>query len=86
MSNDHPILRMLASIILTGSDSTDWYGVAEQAIGAIYVLSQHPDVLCSEILRQKTKSVFQRTNTLKSMSREASPDATTCNGVDDGYC
>jgi len=36
------------------------YGVAEQAIGAIYTLSKHPDTLCSEILRRKTKYVFQQ--------------------------
>lgn len=36
------------------------YGVAEQAIGAIYALSKHPDNLCSEILRRKTKHVFQQ--------------------------
>ena len=34
-------------------------GVAEQAIGAIYALSKHPDKLCSEILRRKTRHVFQ---------------------------
>ena len=33
--------------------------MAEQAIGAIYSLSKHPDTLCSEILRRKTKHVFQ---------------------------
>lgn len=38
------------------------FGVAEQAIGAIYTLSKHPDTLCSEILRRKTKHVFQQQN------------------------
>jgi condensin complex subunit 1 len=74
MSNDSAVLRMLASIILIPSDSKDWFCVAEQAVGAIYVLSQHPDVLCSEILRQKTKAVFQRTSSTTPFSREASPD------------
>ena len=73
MSNDTAVLRLLASIMLISSDSNDWYGVAEQAIGAIYVLSQHPDVLCSEILRQKTKLVFQRTKLAPSLSRPGSP-------------
>lgn len=36
------------------------FGVAEQAVGAIYTLSKHPDTLCSEILRRKTKYVFHR--------------------------
>ena len=35
------------------------FGVAEQAIGAVYNLSKHPDTLCSDILRRKTKYVFQ---------------------------
>ena len=74
MSNDSSVLKMLASIVLIPSDSKDWFGVAEQAVSAIYVLSQHPDVLCSEILRKKTKAVFQRTSSAPSLSREASPD------------
>lgn len=36
------------------------FGVAEQAISAIYTLSKHPDTLCSDILRRKTKHVFQQ--------------------------
>lgn len=36
------------------------YGVAEQAISAIYTLSKHPDTLCSDILRRKTKQIFQQ--------------------------
>ncbi|KAK5018293.1 condensin complex non-SMC subunit Cnd1 [Cryomyces antarcticus] len=38
----------------------EWFGVAEQAVGAIYALSKHPDVLCSTIIRKKTKEVFQQ--------------------------
>ena len=34
------------------------FGVAEQAIGAIYTLSKHPDTLCSGIIRRKTRHVF----------------------------
>lgn len=36
------------------------FGVAEQAISAIYALSKHPDTLSSAILRRKTKQVFQQ--------------------------
>ncbi len=60
LSNDHAVLVKLAAIIEVVSDSKEWYGVAEQAISAIYVLSKHPDTLCSEILRRKTKHVFAR--------------------------
>lgn len=59
LANDHPVLGKLAAMIEIVSDSKEWYGVAEQAISAIYALSKHPDVLCSEILKRKTKFVFQ---------------------------
>ncbi|BCS23268.1 condensin subunit YCS4 [Aspergillus puulaauensis] len=59
LTNDHAVLVKLAAIVETVSDSKEWYGVAEQAISAIYALSKHPDVLCSDIVKRKTKSVFQ---------------------------
>ncbi|KAH7080695.1 armadillo-type protein [Paraphoma chrysanthemicola] len=58
LPNDHAVLVRLAAMTEIVSDSKEWYGVAEQAIGAIYVLSKHPDVLCSEIIRRVTKRVF----------------------------
>jgi condensin complex subunit 1 len=64
-------------LMLVSSDSQDWFGMAEQAIAAIYVLSKHPDVLCSEVLRQKTRLVFQQTRKAPSISRAASPDSTS---------
>jgi condensin complex subunit 1 len=60
LTNDHAVLLKLAAIIEIESDNKEWYGVAEQAISAIYTLSKHPDTLCSEILRRKTKHVFQK--------------------------
>ncbi|CAD6443139.1 01b5db0a-8f72-4a59-a3d2-30b450212b56 [Sclerotinia trifoliorum] len=60
LSNDHAVLGKLAAIIEVESDNKEWYGVAEQAISAIYALSKHPDNLCSEVLRRKTKHVFQQ--------------------------
>ncbi|KAL3436046.1 armadillo-type protein [Aspergillus tetrazonus] len=59
LTNDHPVLTKLAAMVETVSDSKEWYGVAEQAISAIYALSKHPDVLCSDIVKRKTRSVFQ---------------------------
>ena len=59
LPNDHAILNRLAAVVEIVSDSKEWFGVAEQAIGAIYTLSKHPDTLCSEVLRRKTRHVFQ---------------------------
>ncbi|KAJ9144709.1 Condensin complex subunit 1 [Pleurostoma richardsiae] len=58
LPNDHAVLAKLAAITEVPSESKEWYGVAEQAINAIYAISKHPDVLCSEIIRHKTKQVF----------------------------
>lgn len=58
LPNDHAILVRLAAMCKLETDSKDWFGVADQAISAIYVLSRHPDVLCSEIIRQVAKRVF----------------------------
>lgn len=60
LTNDHAVLLKLGAIIEIESDNKEWYGVAEQAINAIYTLSRHPDTLCSEILRRKTKYVFTK--------------------------
>lgn len=58
LPNDHAILVRLSSLVELRSDSKEWFGVAEQAISAIYALSKHPDVLCTDIIRRKTKAVF----------------------------
>lgn len=72
LPNDHAVLMRLASLIDIQSESKDWYGVAEQAIGAIYALSKHPDILCSDIVRRKTKAVFAAKQTAKTADLEAS--------------
>lgn len=74
MSNETPVLRMLASMLLLPSTGEAWYGMAEQAISAIYVLSEHPDVICSEVLRHKTTKVFSRTQNKEAISRTPSPE------------
>ena len=60
LPNDHTILAKLSSMAEIVSDSKEWLGVAEQAIGAIYALAKHPDVVCTHLLRRKTKFVFQK--------------------------
>lgn len=69
LPDDHAVLTSLAAVIEVVSDSKEWFGVAEQAIGAIYTLSKYPDTLCSEILRRKTKHVF------RAQSAQRDPDA-----------
>ncbi|KAK4160517.1 putative condensin complex subunit 1 [Cladorrhinum sp. PSN259] len=71
LSNDHAVLTRLAAITEVPTDSKEWFGVAEQAINAIYALSRHPDVLCSEIIRRKARAVFSP-NSSRPSSRDES--------------
>ncbi|KAI5855220.1 condensin [Tricharina praecox] len=58
LPNDHPIMERLAALVQLPSESKDWYGMAEQAIGAIYALAKKPDLLCGDIIKRKTVAVF----------------------------
>lgn len=78
LQNDHAVLLKLAAITEVPSESKEWFGVAEQAINAIYALSRHPDVLCSEIIRRKAKAVFSQQSS-RPPSRPTSRDETASN-------
>ncbi|CAK7231549.1 condensin complex non-SMC subunit Cnd1 [Sporothrix curviconia] len=75
LPNDHAVLRKLAQIIDIPSDSKEWFGVAEQAINAIYALSKHPDVLCSDIIRRKTRLAFSAPSPASSRPTSRGDDA-----------
>ncbi|ODA81361.1 hypothetical protein RJ55_04326 [Drechmeria coniospora] len=75
LPNDHAVCRRLAAISEVPSDSKEWYGVAEQAINAIYAISKHPDTLCSAMIRRKTRQVFGRGRS-PSPARPATSDET----------
>ncbi|KAI4864471.1 condensin component [Hypoxylon rubiginosum] len=74
LPNEHAVLAKLAAITEVPSDSKEWFGVAEQAINAIYVLAKHPDTLCSEIIRRRTKTVFAAQQKSPIASRPGSRD------------
>ncbi|KAG5961508.1 hypothetical protein E4U57_007546 [Claviceps arundinis] len=80
LANDHAVLGRLAAIAEVQSESKEWYGVAEQAINAIYAISKHPDVLCSDIIRRKTRHVFSQSRPASrptSRDEAKEPDMTT---------
>jgi len=85
LPNDHAMLVKLAAITEVPSESKEWYGLAEQAINAIYAISRHPDVLCSEIIRRKTRAVFSPQTSRPSSRDEtqAAPIPTTGNASDE---
>ncbi|KAK3368014.1 condensin-like protein [Podospora didyma] len=83
LPNDHAVLGRLAAITEVPTESKEWYGVAEQAINAIYAISRHPDVLCSEIIRHKAKAVFSSQSSSRPTSRdETRPVSSQSNDVE----
>jgi len=77
LPNDHAVLAKLAAITEVPSESKEWFGVAEQAVNAIYALARHPDTLCTEIIRRRTKVVFASQHKSPSTSRPGSRDDAT---------
>jgi condensin complex subunit 1 len=49
LPNDHIIFEKLTGLIINIS-CDDWFSIAEQAINAIYLLAEYPDVVCTNIL------------------------------------
>jgi condensin complex subunit 1 len=60
LPDDHAVLQRLSAVVELVSDNSEWFGVAEQAIGAIYSLARHPDVVCSDIVKRRTRCVFAK--------------------------
>lgn len=57
----HPIFARLSAAItqkVSARAAGEWFGVAEHAIQALYLLGEQPDALASEILRELTVDVF----------------------------
>ncbi|KAI1826383.1 armadillo-type protein [Xylaria intraflava] len=77
LPNEHAVLSKLAAITEVPSESKEWFGVAEQAINAIYALAKHPDTLCTEIIRRRTKVVFAAQQKSPPASRPGSRDNAT---------
>ncbi|RGP79011.1 condensin complex subunit 1 [Fusarium longipes] len=73
LPNDHAVSVRLAAITEVQSDSKEWYGVAEQAISAIYAVSKHPDTLCSDLIRRKAKQVFGQSRSPSSSQPNSRP-------------
>ncbi|KAG5732341.1 Condensin complex subunit 1 [Termitomyces sp. T112] len=74
---DNPIFRKLQAAIEMPCRSRDWFGLAEQAINAIYALGEHPDVLCNEIIKSLTRRAFNQDRKPRTASAESQPSQLT---------
>jgi condensin complex subunit 1 len=50
--------------------------VAEQAINTIYLLGEHPDIICTEIIRAKAAQVFNLSPSNETTKDASDADAT----------
>lgn len=55
---DDAVLSGLRELLLLYSDSSEWYGVAEQSLDAIYKLSPSPEEICSDVIAVRTEDIF----------------------------
>jgi condensin complex subunit 1 len=64
----HPLFKRLMDLLLYESPADpantfqgQWFAFANEAIHTIYLLSEHPDALCGELVRRLTLRAFRRT-------------------------
>ncbi|CAN3376131.1 hypothetical protein DIURU_001918 [Diutina rugosa] len=53
------IINGLRNVLLESHRTAKWFSVAEEAISAIFTLCPEADELCTEIIKVKTKAVFE---------------------------
>lgn len=56
--SSHEAIQRLAGLIMLNSGTIEWFGVAEQAINAVYDICETPDEVMSALVRLKTTQVF----------------------------
>ncbi|KAJ8481937.1 hypothetical protein ONZ45_g15130 [Pleurotus djamor] len=71
---DNAIFQKLQSFIQAPCRSKEWFGLAEQIINTIYALGDHPDTLCSAIIKHLARQALS-----KPSSQQAPNDAEDSN-------
>ncbi|ODV80157.1 uncharacterized protein CANTADRAFT_50416 [Suhomyces tanzawaensis NRRL Y-17324] len=59
IAREDEAISKLKQVVLSYESKPEWNGVAEQAIGAIFQASSKPDEDCSDIIKEKSLSVFK---------------------------
>ncbi|KAI8393588.1 non-SMC mitotic condensation complex subunit 1-domain-containing protein [Radiomyces spectabilis] len=79
----HPIFARLKDIIESSSDAIEWFSLTEQAINTVYLLGEHPDTLCAEIIKTMSVKVFGLAETENSQqTEEGLPNSDTQMDID----
>lgn len=57
--SDHPTCQRIFHLLLQYSASSfEWFSFAEQALNALYLMTEQPDRLCGEIIKRMSDRVF----------------------------
>ncbi|KAJ7219999.1 non-SMC mitotic condensation complex subunit 1-domain-containing protein [Mycena pura] len=72
---DNPIFSKLQNAVEQPTRSKEWFGLAEQAINTVYALGDHPDALCSNLIKKLTMRAFTPKRTA---SEHPSQDEAAC--------
>ncbi|KAI1319898.1 Condensin complex subunit [Mortierella claussenii] len=71
---DHPIFVKLGTLIDHPTTSKNWFAVVEQALNTIYLLGEHPDSLCGDIIKARCRTIFNLQESGDSPSDQMSVD------------
>ncbi|KAH3665537.1 hypothetical protein OGAPHI_003723 [Ogataea philodendri] len=58
MSKEDEAIEKLSTVLLQYTQDGSWFGMAEEALNSVYVISSHPDLVSSKILKEKAQRVF----------------------------
>lgn len=68
----HELVERLGTILVTPYEEMEWFGLAEQAIRAINNLCEDPCDVFSEVIRYKTRAVFESGEDETGVSQDSS--------------
>ncbi|OWB55687.1 hypothetical protein B5S28_g1563 [[Candida] boidinii] len=61
ISKEKEALESLTQVLTLYTREGEWFGMAEEALNAVYTIASHPDSIASNILKIKSKEVFSTT-------------------------
>ncbi|KAF9959343.1 Condensin complex subunit [Modicella reniformis] len=74
---EHPIFVRLSNLIDYPTTSKNWFAMAEQILNTIYLLGEHPDILCGDIIKARCKAIFNLQEPSESPQDSMIMDVTT---------
>ncbi|TPX42544.1 hypothetical protein SeMB42_g05088 [Synchytrium endobioticum] len=81
---DNIIFQRIREMLLDAEASEHWFEFAEQGLNTIYLLSEHPDMVCGEIIKALTSRVLNVPTDVDDTADKMAADLTIA-GRDDGF-